>query len=112
MKLSYPQQYIAYTNHDYLLNLTPTTLDIRIPTSSDLKGWLNNIQTHFLPYFFGILKSLVQADPLHYANTQTKFGEIKREYILKIPHPHLPKGFCWKNCLCTITQTLCKQKLY
>jgi hypothetical protein len=96
MKLSYPQQYIAYTNHDDLPKLQPTTLDVRIPTNGDLKGWLNNIQTHFLPYFSGILKSLVQADPLHDANTQTKFGEIKREYT-KNPTSTSPERFLLKE---------------
>ena len=96
MKLSYPQQYNAYINHDHLPKLTPSTLDVRIPTGGDLKGWLNKIQTHFLPYFSGILKALVQADPLNDENTQTKFVEIKREYI-KNPTSTSPEKFLLKE---------------
>jgi hypothetical protein len=42
MTLSYPQQYVSFINHDHLPKLTPSTLDIRIPTGGDLTGWLNN----------------------------------------------------------------------
>jgi hypothetical protein len=96
IKLSYPQQYASYINHDHLPKLQPQTLDVKIPTNGDLKGWLNTIHNHFLPYFSEILKSLIQADPLNHTNTQTKFSEIKREY-LKNPAASSPEKFLLKE---------------